>query len=109
MVASRQAPQEAPLSTDPHAIAATSLRLAAAAVGSATLAHSHWTIDATCHALDGAADVLGQDPWSVAQRVAVGEAVEEVLAAVPRTERRRAGDVGRGVASLVWMIRGWMA
>lgn len=52
---------------------------------------------------------MEEEPWSTAQRVALGEAIEEVIAVVPRTEHRRAADVGRGVASLVWIIRGWVA
>jgi len=43
---------------DSRAITATSLRLAATAVGTATLAHPHWTIDATRRLLDGAAKVV---------------------------------------------------
>ena len=93
---------------DPRTIAATSLRLAAAAVGSATLAHPHWTIEATRRLLDGAAKVVEGDPWSNPQRLALADAIGEVLDAVPGTELRRAGEVGRGVASLVWIIRGWM-
>lgn len=93
---------------DPRTIAATSLRLAATAVGSAALAHPHWTIEAASHALTGAAEVMEKEPWSTAQRVALGEAIEGVIAVVPRTERRRAADVGRGLAALPWLIRGWM-
>jgi len=66
-------------------------------------------IDVTRRILDGAAEVVAAEPWSTPQRMVLANAIDWTLCAVPRTEHRHAANVGRGLAALPWLIRGWMS
>ena len=40
--------------------------------------------------------------------MALANVIDRTLCAIPHAEQRRAADVGRGLAALPWLVRGWM-